>query len=153
MDIFNLIEIIVLTATLIIIWYFSFKQIKELKNQIWINTFLNVTRRYQEIISKIPLKYYNENLNFSEEELMRDMELFRSYFNLCSEEFILKESGNIKEEIWEKWLKEMEKLISFNSFREVWKLINKVAAYDNNFINFYNNLMINDPRNDQVALN
>ena len=141
MEILPIIEIIVLTATLFIIWYFSFKQTKELKNQIWINTFLNVTRRYQEVISRIPQKYYKNNINFSDEEIIGDMELFRSYFNLCSEEFILKESGNIKEEIWKKWLKEMEKLFSFNAFKQAWSLINKVASYDEKFIDFYNDLM------------
>lgn len=147
MEVLAIIEIIVLAATLFIIWYFSYKQIKELKNQVWVNTFLNVTRRYQEIISRIPPKYYMNDTNFSEEEIMGDMELFRSYFNLCSEEFILKESGFIKEEIWKKWLKEMKKLLSFSSFKQAWNLINKVAAYDDDFIDFFNDLISSKSNN------
>lgn len=90
--------------------------------------FAEYTRRYHDIISKMP-----NNENNSEY-----LKYLRLYFDLCNEEFHLHKKGLIDEDVWKSWVERMQDDMKCESFRNVWQNHLGQYYYDKDFIPFMN---------------
>ena len=144
MEIFQIIITVGTIVSIIIVWWFSYKQLREIKNQTWVSIYSDYTRRYSEITSKFP-----ENINEEEfviksgtegyNNLMRAMRL---YFDLCYEEYSLFNNyKKIDEELWENWKEGMEAALSKKAFKDAWNIINKDTVNSDSFDKFIQNII------------
>jgi hypothetical protein len=105
------------------------------------------TKRYQEIIEKLPKSLIDKNFKLDsltedeQEKILRPMWL---YFDLCCEEYILyHELSLIDEKIWRLWESAMISAFSRPAFYQCWQFILKESLYPPNFSNFVNSIMLN----------
>lgn len=89
--------------------------------------FTEYTKRFQEII----LHLYSDPQNKSA--------YHRLYFDLCSEEYYLKSTKQLPDNIWNKWVYGLKLMMKNESFRASWKV--ESVNYDNQkeFIRFFDN--------------
>ena len=98
--------------------------------------FSEYTKRYNDIMLHMP-----EEIFAQETKLTKETHKYaRLYFNLCSEEFYLKEHGLIDAEIWNNWndgiitrMKSPVVQAEWNSFRE--------EEYDKKFRKYIDNII------------
>lgn len=98
--------------------------------------FSEYTKRYNDIMLHMP-----EEIFAQETKLTKETHKYaRLYFNLCSEEFYLKEHGLIDAEIWNNWndgiitrMKSPVMQAEWNSFRE--------EEYDKKFRKYIDNII------------
>ena len=128
--------------------FFVYKQLKGSKalkkSEFEFQVFIEYTRRYQEIILNFPENINIEKFKFPKEKEKKDkiLRYMRAYFDLCSEEYFLKETDNVlKVKHWKNWKKGMEKAFTKTAFKESWKIINKDASYNDDFKNFVENII------------
>ena len=98
--------------------------------------FTEYTKRFQEII----LHLYSDPQNKSA--------YHRLYFDLCSEEYYLKSTKQLPNDIWDKWVYGMKLVMKHESLRASWKV--ESVNYDNQkeFRRFFDNI-INRPNLNQ----
>lgn len=91
--------------------------------------FTEYTKRFQEII----LHLYSDPQNKSA--------YHRLYFDLCSEEYYLKSTKQLPDNIWNKWVYGMKLMMKNESFRASRKV--ESVNYDNQkeFIRFFDNII------------
>ncbi|MEI8191551.1 MAG: hypothetical protein WCI75_17695 [candidate division NC10 bacterium] len=116
-----------------------------LREQLWLQTFAEYTRRYAEIVDALPsdairpgAAYDYASLPPSERDaLLRGM---RRYLNLCSEEFFLNSRGKIDATTWEIWLAGMRSTARLPGFRVAWPLLHSEYDYYPTFQEFMDRL-------------
>lgn len=104
--------------------------------------FSEYTKRYNDIMLHMP-----EEIFAQETKLTKETHKYaRLYFNLCSEEFYLKEHGLIDAEIWNNWndgiitrMKSPVMQAEWNSFRE--------EEYDKKFRKYIDNIIAQTSNN------
>lgn len=85
--------------------------------------FAEYTKRYQEIILKMPSDL--SCINLSEIEIP-----IRLYFNLCSEEYHLRNKGYINDEVWNLWKEGMIETMHQKVFRQAWAKFKSLYSSD-----------------------
>ena len=69
------------------------------------------------------------------------MKLMRQYFDLCSEEFYLKEKKRwIEKELWQEWEQGIRYYMGKPAFREVWREVRNEEDYYTGFVLFMDGL-------------
>lgn len=122
--------------------------VRNFRKQLKLSFFADYTKRYQEIMLKLPESVYKENFNYddlNEKDKKDFMRYMRVYFDLCSEEYHLWKSGHIDKKVWKEWTGGIEASLSRPAFQEAWKLI-EIDKRD--YKDFYN-FMVNDIQNKQ----
>jgi hypothetical protein len=110
--------------------------LKGVRDQLWLQTFSEWTRRYLDYVCKLPAAARNPDGSFSLDTLdtqERDdlMNAFRMYVNLSSEEHYLHSRGNIDRETWRIWTLGMEDAFRAAWFRDTWLQIrHEYSAYE-----------------------
>ena len=99
----------------------SARETAEKKNRL--NTFLEYTRRYQEIVRCLHSDPENRPDNM------------RLYFNLCQEEFYLHQKGTIDDTIWNLWVEEMRTMMNNQQNPVAWKELGSHFPKDD-FVSF-----------------
>jgi hypothetical protein len=102
--------------------------LKGLKDQLWLQTFAEYTRRYGEIVRELPSEARRPGGNFVFEELEteeqgRVLNIARSYLNLCSEEFFLHSRGRIDDETWSIWRAGMVEVLRAPWTQSTWSVL------------------------------
>lgn len=138
---FSCSQVVLLLISIIVVWYFSYKQLREIKNELWLSVFSKYTTRYENIIGKIPFQAFLQSSELTDEELSENLSHFRAYFNLCSEEFYLNRAKKIEKMVWFTWDEEMRKTFRCPSFKKAWKEVKEITCYDDRFITFVENIM------------
>lgn len=139
MDVIQIIIMISTIVSIIIIWWYSYKQLREIKNQIWVSIYSDYTRRYSEIISNFPedINEKDFKINPGTEKYNKVMRAMRLYFDLCYEEYSLFYNyKKIDEKLWEDWKEGIEAALSKKAFQNAWKIIHQDTVYSNSFDKF-----------------
>ena len=82
--------------------------LRGVRDQLWLQTFAEYTRRYGEIARELPSEARDPGGRFVLTELDkaeqgRVLNIARAYLNLCSEEYFLHSRGKIDDETWRIW--------------------------------------------------
>lgn len=147
-EVVDAIEITIMTGTItsvIIIWYYSHKQLGEIKNQMWIVIYSNYTRRYADIISKFPENINEDNfvINPGSDGYNEVMRTIRLYFDLCYEEYSLFHIyKKIDKQLWDDWEEGIEASLNKKAFKDSWVIIHKDTVYSTEFDKFIQNTII-----------
>jgi hypothetical protein len=110
--------------------------LKGVRDQLWLQTFSEWTRRYLDYACKLPAAARNPDGSFSLDALdaqERDdlVDAVRMYVNLCSEEHYLHSRGNIDHKTWRIWTLGMEDAFRAAWFRATWlQLRHEYRAYE-----------------------
>lgn len=131
--------------SVIIIWWYSRKQLNELKNQIWVSVYSDYTRRYADIIAKFPEKINEKDFEIQRletKEYNRVMRAMRLYFDLCYEEYCLYYNyKKIDENLWLDWKEGIEVALSKKAFEDAWAIIHKDTVFSDDFDRFIQNII------------
>jgi hypothetical protein len=120
------------------------KQLRIFNDQLRLNFFAEYTKRYQEIMLNLPLNISDKKFDYdklSKKEREKTLKYIRSYFDLCSEEYDLWNSGYIEERIWKNWEEGIEFAFSKKAFRDAWELINLGTVYYSDFSKWINKII------------
>ncbi|MDE5566955.1 MAG: hypothetical protein K2J12_00800 [Muribaculaceae bacterium] len=96
--------------------------------------FCDYTRRYQDIILAMPDSLYKGDATVSDMEIIRHMRL---YFDLCSEEYYLRQKGYIPDDIWKFWVDGMRLKFKDKVYHDAWLTLEN--DYNIKFRSFINN--------------
>jgi hypothetical protein len=101
-----------------------------IKRQLWLATFSDYTRRYSEITERVPIEARLSPDTFGLDTIQgperdRLLGVAICYFNLCSEEFHLRQTKIIDEKTWLIWETEMRSAFQRRWLREAWVLIDR----------------------------
>lgn len=70
------------------------------------------------------------------------MKLMQQYFDLCSEEFYLKEKKRwIEKELWQEWEQGIRYYMGKPAFREAWREVRNEEDYYTSFVQFMDGLV------------
>ncbi len=104
-----------------------------LRNQLRLQVFLEYTRRFDEI--EFPEGAFVEPWPRLTKKRARKAErAFRKYFDLCSQEWWLHQSGKIESRVWEVWARGMADIVATAGGRHAWQTIR--PEYQNVFPGF-----------------
>jgi hypothetical protein len=95
-------------ATVLIAGFGLWLTMRGIRDQLWLQTFQEYTRRYSEIVRDLPSDSRRPGSGFTldaldVEEHGRVLNAARAYLNLTSEEFFLHARGRIDDETWRIW--------------------------------------------------
>ena len=107
--------------------------VRGLSEQFQMTTFLEYTKRYGQIMAMLPFDARHPHSDFrladvSEEERNDFLKTYRDYFNLCWEEWWLREKKKIDEATWAVWVEAMRQTMDFPCFDEAWDALK--SEYD-----------------------
>ena len=114
--------LIVAILTVIASSYWSAKAIKETqklaKRQYEFQFFADYTKRYQDLILKMPANLDTTSV------LNRDIDIYmRLYFDLCSEEYYLHTKGFIDSVVWGLWTEGIQMALKKKYYKIAWELL------------------------------
>lgn len=115
-------------ATVLVAMVAVFVQIKGVRDQLWLHTFAEYTRRYSEITAKLPSESRHPGSSFSLATLPPDqrdevINTARAYLNLCSEEFYLHNRRKIDHDTWDIWRAGMRTTLQLPWIQQTWPLL------------------------------
>jgi hypothetical protein len=131
----NGISLVVATAAVVALLLGSVANRKQVRLQ----TFLEYTRRYQEIMLHLPEGINRRAFRLNRlPKAVRDATLryMRAYYDLCSEEFALNKMGQIHPEFWALWEEGIGQTASMPAFQQAWSIIVEDTIYDEEFSSF-----------------
>ena len=120
------------------------KQLKIFNNQLKLGFFAEYTKRYQEIILNFPENISEPTFNWNElndDVKNKTLRYMRAYFDLCSEEYDLRQGGYIDDWIWVHWEGGIKYAFSKKAFRDAWKTIKLDTIFYRDFSKWANELM------------
>jgi hypothetical protein len=96
------------------------------KDQLWLHTFSEYTRRFEDAICSLPSDARRPGSAFDPKRLMPGQRAevensLRKYFNLCSEEHYLFMRGRIDKRTWNIWTTGIEDMFRLPWFADVWE--------------------------------
>ena len=102
--------------------------LRGIREQLWLTTFNEYTRRYADIMEDLPFDARNPQALFDLDSLpAREREgvlkVVRKYANLCSEEMYLHQIGRIDKKTWSIWATGIRDTMRTPCFRRGWKLM------------------------------
>jgi hypothetical protein len=110
---------------------------RALRRQLCVQTFAEYTRRYQELLAKVPAELLAGEDRPGILEQHRDkLSLLRAYFDLCFEEYYLHSTGFIEEDLWALWRGGMEYAFARPFISRGWWMIKTSIQYPPDFIAF-----------------
>lgn len=98
------------------------------RDQLWLQTFSDYTRRYSEIVRELPSDARRPGSTFAFEALSEAeqgdvLNAARGYLNLCSEEYFLHERGRIDDETWGIWRAGMVEVLRAPWIQTTWEIL------------------------------
>jgi hypothetical protein len=117
------------------------KQFEALRLQLKLNFFADYTKRYQEIILNFPENINESDFSFealTQEQRNRTLRYMRAYFDLCSEEFYLRQEGHIDDKVWHLWEGGIRFAFTKKAFRDGWEKVTKDTRYGKDFEQWVN---------------
>ena len=94
--------------------------------------FAEYTRRYQDLILRMPETICLGEFKHTDMEAVKYMRL---YFDLCSEEYWLHQEELIPEKTWEIWMEGMQTTLNQKPFKDAWNYLS--GYYDEEFARFF----------------
>jgi hypothetical protein len=123
--------------------------LRGLRDQLWLTTFAEYTRRYSEITRMLPADSREPGASFEIEALPRDergrvVNAVRDYLNLCSEEFYLHSRKRIDDETWRIWELGIAETVRLPWIQETWASVKREYSYYPSFCEFVDHLVPDD---------
>jgi hypothetical protein len=121
-----------------------FVALKGVRDQMWLQTFAEYTRRYNEIVRELPAQSRRPGSDFSlatlnQNDRDRVVNAARSYLNLCSEEFYLHSRGRIDDSTWDIWKQGMIETLRLPWMQQTWNELQEEYRYFHEFCGFIRN--------------
>lgn len=119
--------------------------LKGIRDQLWMMTFAEYTRRYSEIMDGLPFEARRPGGNFSlsglpDPERQRVLGITRKYLNLCSEDLFLTRKGKIDKETWTIWKTGIKDTMRLPCFQGAWTALRAEYDFFPDFCNFMDKL-------------
>lgn len=116
--------------------------LKGVRDQLWLQTFSEWTRRYLEYVHELPAAARNPDGTFTLDTVdgqarERLLNAVRAYLNLCSEEHYLHSRGKIDHKTWQIWVRGMEDAFEAAWFRAVWQELRHEYRHYGDFCSFF----------------
>jgi hypothetical protein len=126
------------------------------RDQLWLMTFAEYTKRYSDIMSDLPFEARRPGSPFDihalrEEERTQVLQVMRSYFNLCSEELYLHQKGRIDSDTWEVWTEGTAEVMRFPCFDFGWGVLRQEYESFPDFQKFIDEQLVQALRRTPVA--
>jgi len=135
MTIFEAISIILSFGALFAVFW----EMRELRFQLRMNTYMEYTARYSEILARFPSKVL-EDLDYSLEDCLREHPDFRNlarrYFWLLQDEYFLQKRGLLPNDQWRAWEEEFFNMLKLKSLRQVWRVLRDEVVYPQEFVSY-----------------
>ena len=117
-------QIVGIIVAALAIWW----GLRGVRRQMWLSTFFDYTKRYAEIIDRLPpsVRVPGDFLKLSDlppPERERILSALRQYFNLCSEEHYLAEQRVLDRKTWGIWSTGIKDAFRNSVFRDGWALV------------------------------
>jgi len=127
--------------------------VRGVRDQLWLQTFSEYTRRYSEIVKVLPSESRDPEGAFDVKQLSTaDRGVLenaaRAYINLCSEEFYLHGRGLIDKETWRIWRLSMEDVFRLPWLRQTWLSVREEYRYYPEFRDFLSDCIVRHPGGD-----
>jgi hypothetical protein len=134
----NLINLMLFLATLITgISTFYF-----IRREQWITLYFEFNKRYAEIRWQFPNDILSDSFEVSSLKDGSLMKPMQQYFDLCSEEFYLKEKKKwIEKELWQEWEQRIKDYMGKPAFRGAWQAVRNNEDYYTGFAQFMDGLV------------
>lgn len=140
-------------ATLALVGATAFAGVASLRgvrDQLWLITFSEYTRRYSEIMDGLPYEARRPGGDFdlkklAEGERERVLATARRYLNLCSEELYLNKRGALDDGTWEIWRTGIADTARMPFFRDAWELLRQEYDYYGDFHAMVDDLLVKAP--------
>ena len=121
-----------------------FLQMRSNGRQLRLQNFTEYTKRYQEIMLKLPGNITSEmfdieSLSTERREIL--LRYLRAYFDLCSEEYYLFQKKFIDKKVWFLWEDGMMSTFDKRAFKEAWNIISADTCYSESFSRFAEGIM------------
>ncbi len=133
LDISNVINFMLFLGTVVT----AIINFRFIRKEHWITLYFEFNRRYAEIRWQFPNDILSDKFDVNRLESEDLMKLMRRYFDLCSEEFYLKEKKKwIEKELWGEWERGIKYYMSKPAFREAWQKVRNEEDYYTGFVQF-----------------
>ena len=118
-----------------------FATMRGVRNQLWLHTFAEYTRRYAEVVKDLPSEGRRPGSGFDIAKLPpheRDavVNAARAYLNLTSEEYFLHSRNRIDDETWSIWRTGIEETVRLPWLQTAWRELQPEYAYVPDFCGF-----------------
>jgi hypothetical protein len=128
--------------------------LRGVRDQLWLQTFAEYTRRYGEIVRELPSEARRPGARFVFDELApkeqdRLLNIARAYLNLCSEEYFLHDRGRIDDETWEIWREGIVDVLRAPWIQTSWAMLEPEYRF-REFCSFLNEC-IDEAQTDETA--
>jgi hypothetical protein len=137
MTFFEAVSIGLAVAALFVVFW----EMRELRFQLRMNTYMEYTARYSDILAGLPSKVL-EDRDYSLEDCLREYPDFRisarRYFWLLQEEYFLQKNGLLPKDQWRIWESEFSRTLQLASLREVWQDLREEVVYPREFVSYVN---------------
>jgi hypothetical protein len=105
-----------------------FIQLHNIQNQLWLQTFMEYTRRYNDVMVNLPFEAVGlgepaELSTLAEDQQKAVIRGMRRYFNLCSEELYLHQKKRVDDETWGIWKSGMWESAHGRFFGSSWRYL------------------------------
>ncbi len=115
--------------------------LRGIRDQLWLQTFAEYTRRYSEIVRDLPSESRRPGSGFSLDALTPDergrvLNAARAYLNLTSEEFFLHGRGRIDDETWRIWKTGIAETVRLPWLRLAWQELETEYSYFEDYCRF-----------------
>ena len=121
-----------------------FWQMRELRFQIRMNTYIEYTQRYGVILASFPSKVL-ENPEYSLEDCLKEAPEFkilaRRYFWLLQEEYFVQKRGLVPSDQWKAWEREFVNTMRLKSVYQAWESLKREVAYPHEFTTYIDKLL------------
>jgi hypothetical protein len=100
--------------------------LRSVRNQLWLQTFTEFTRRYNELVAELPAAARDPARELRYDEVEPDVQtnlkrFARGYFNLCSEEHYLRARKRIDADTWQIWCIGIDDMLHLRWLRDLWE--------------------------------
>ena len=116
--------------------------LKGVRDELWLQTFAEYTKRYIDCVRELPAEARDPVSDFKLNDLdtaerHRVLNAARMYINMCSEEHYLHDKRKIDHETWNIWVLGMRDAFRLPWFRAVWSEIRHEYAIYQGFCAFF----------------
>jgi hypothetical protein len=142
---------LLVAATVLLVWV----TLRGIREQLWLLTFSEYTRRYAEIVDMLPPDARRPGATFdfaalSPPERDRILTAMRRYLNLCSEERFLHSRGKIDATTWSIWRTGIRDTARLPCFQAAWTMLRSEYEYYTDFQAFMDELVRESASGDAV---
>jgi hypothetical protein len=126
--------------------------LRGIRDQLWLQTFAEYTRRYAEIVRELPSESRRPDGSFdldtlATEDRGRVLNAARGYLNLTAEEYFLHKRGRIDHETWEIWKSGIVATMTLPWVRLAWTELEQEYMYFPEYCSFVSECMAAEQRN------